>query len=183
MAFERLKTKFDQWSVKRRLDSKLETKAEKKEKTQALIEDALRHPENKKEYTRALHQLARYHTGQNMIAFGKWIIKDVVWLLLPYIPYSQFQLTLMTVVDYPKLTSKILWVTQERLMLYAVLTGVVLLVALNGVIRQGWFHKPYKRGELRQYVKDLQSGKRKPVKQLSAEEKKHLLQKTKRKHK
>ena len=113
MAFERLKTKFDQWSVKRRLDSKLETKAEKKAKTQALIEDTLCHPENKKEYTRALHQIARYHTGQNMIAFGKWIIKDVVWLLLPYIPYSQFQLTLMTVVDYPKLTSKILWVTLD----------------------------------------------------------------------
>lgn len=184
MAFEGLKTKFDQWSVKKRFDSKLEAKAEKKAKTKTLLDDALRHPENKKEYTRAIHQIARYQTGQNLIAFGKWIIKDVVWLLLPYIPYSQFQLTIANVVNYPKLNSKILWITQERLMLYAILTGVVLLVSLNGVIHQGWFHKPYKRGELRKHVKKLQSESQTSKKQnLSDKDKQRLIQKAKRKHK
>ena len=53
LAFESIKNKFDQWSVKKRFDKNRQDKIDKKKKADEALKDALKHPEETKTYNRA----------------------------------------------------------------------------------------------------------------------------------
>ena len=48
MAFENLKTKFDQWSVRQRFNDKMQSKAAKKKAQQEALNKALANPDDHK---------------------------------------------------------------------------------------------------------------------------------------
>ena len=156
MAFENLKTKFDQWSVRQRFNDKMQSKVAKKKAQQEALNNALANPDDHKQYKRALHQLARQETAANYKAFGKWLLTDLVWLIVPYAPYSVWSMILNQTIILPRMNARLLWAIQERLMLIAILVGVFSLVALNQIIKNGWFHRPYKKGDLLDYVNKVQ---------------------------
>lgn len=162
LAFESIKNKFDQWSVKKRFDKNRQAKIDKKKKADEALKDALKHPEETKTYNRALHQLARYQTGQNLIALGKWVIYDTFLILIAYIPYGQFQAAntqLMISGQAHKINGFTANWAQNNIYMYIAMTAVISALIGYLLIKHGWYHRPYKKGNLLAYIQDLQDNK------------------------
>lgn len=149
--FENIKNKYDQWSVKKRLDQKMAKRAQ----AQIDLENAILHPEDTKKYNRALHQLARQQTASNFLSFGRWLITDLLWLIVPYLPYSVFQSMLNNTILTNSISSRALFAVQEQLIMVAIITGVFTLVTLEHLIKKGWYHRPYKKGSVNQTVQEI----------------------------
>lgn len=151
--FDNLKNHFDQWAVKKRFDQKMS----KRKQAHIELEKAICNPDDKKRYNRAIRQLARYQTGQNFLQLGRWMVTGLLWLIVPYLPYSGFEAMLNDAISAPRMTSRALFATQEQLLMMAIVTGVFLLVTVNHLIKRGWYHRPYKKGSVNQTVAEIQA--------------------------
>lgn len=80
--------------------------------------------------------------GPNVGAFGWWLLKDLLWLALPYIAYGYHQQLLNRTMLLTQIDSKTLWGMGQNLTLAAIVTGALLIVSGLQIVKQGWFHRP-----------------------------------------
>jgi hypothetical protein len=132
----------NRFNNKRAKSKKIEIEHEEK------LKFALKHPEETKQYRQALRTIAIRQTGANIKAFSKWLIIDLLWLLPPYFVYGWFQQVLNNTLLADKISSKTLWGIQEQLMLGAIIIGALVILCGGQIIKNGIFHRPYKKGSL-----------------------------------
>lgn len=156
------KDKFKNMAIKHRFDDKMAKREARDAKINQELIDSIDDPDNQKKYRRALRALALRQTSSNLIAFGKWLIRDLLWIILPYIGYGFHQRLLAATLDSTKITSRILWGVQQNLQLFADITAALVLLAGWQIIKGGWYHRPYKRGSLEKEIrKSLETSRQK----------------------
>lgn len=143
-----LKTKFKNFSISRRFNKKRAKTTQIERKNEERLKKALLHPEETKSYRNALRTIAIRQTGANIKVFSKWLISDLLWLLPPYFVYGWFQEVLNRTLLAEKISSKTLWGIQEQLMLGAIIIGALVIICGEQIIKNGLFHRPYKKGSL-----------------------------------
>lgn len=142
------KTKFKKLAISRRFNKKRAKTAQLERENEEQLKYALLHPEETKAYRNALRTIAIRQTGENIKAFSKWLISDLLLLLPPYFVYGWFQEVLNRILLAEQISSKTLWGIQEQLMLGAIIIGALVIICGEQIIKNGLFHRPYKKGSL-----------------------------------
>lgn len=144
----KIKERFNNLAFKKRFDRKIEKKDAQKAQQNKTIQYGLAHPEEPKAHRTALRMLATRETSENLTAFGKWVVIQLLWLVPPYFAYGMYQSLLNNILIQPKISGKILWGAQQQLNLAGLVVAAVLLLCGNQMIKKGWYHRPHKKGSL-----------------------------------
>ena len=109
---------------------------------------ALHQEPNSNVYKSAIKIIRLDAFQHNVRAFGKWLLINLAWLLVGYLPYAGHQQILKQVMLLKNPSGQFLWFVQQRLLMSSIIAGVFIFIAAWQIIKHGWFHYPLHQMDL-----------------------------------